>query len=97
MGEMPGRAEGGAVPPACQFLGSSPLPEAGERWPRSGRRGGFVRHSPLRLGFAEPPLPTSCPLCGARNTVITPSSGTPSSAPGPSPAWCCIRSRRDCR
>ncbi|RUX26668.1 hypothetical protein EOA23_18255 [Mesorhizobium sp. M2A.F.Ca.ET.042.01.1.1] len=29
----------GAVPPAYQSFGSSPQPKAGERWPRSGRRG----------------------------------------------------------
>ncbi|RUW34446.1 hypothetical protein EOA38_10625 [Mesorhizobium sp. M1E.F.Ca.ET.041.01.1.1] len=48
-GEMPGRAEGGAVPPTYPCLGSSPPPRAGERWPRSGRRGGLRRALPLSV------------------------------------------------
>ncbi|RUW67765.1 hypothetical protein EOA29_37840 [Mesorhizobium sp. M1E.F.Ca.ET.063.01.1.1] len=55
------------------------------------------QHPPLSCRTSPPQGGRLAVARAALSASITPSSKTPSSAPGPSPAWCCIRSRRDCR
>ncbi|RWB50632.1 MAG: hypothetical protein EOQ47_32550, partial [Mesorhizobium sp.] len=52
VGEMAGRPEGGAVPPGLRIWFLAPA-KAGERCPRSGRRGGLRRALPLSVRFAD--------------------------------------------